>query len=232
MNPAVVMPIKNTTEQHAMLTDTALTSLLNRNVVDVVLVERLATSDQTPYAPWDNNIALSAHIVLPPDDQASTNGDANMGFDVAQHELKKTHIVYTANDIFVTDNRWLQALTLPWDQISDCGISTLASSDLRIHPGPLIMEGVYGPFMMFESHRRFDTDNFPDTFGDTDLIMTAYGEGKRSYRNYSVLLHHAPHTTLKFSREHEDAAKQRFMAKHNDNKHLYMYRAFVQGIVV
>ncbi len=156
--------------------------------------------------------------------------DVNVGLNIADFDLKCTHTVYTGNDIFVRDG-WLEAHLKCWE-ISDCGASTLASSDMQHQQQDLISEGVFGPHYMFESHRRFDEERFPATFGDTDMIMGIYKEGKRKYRNWNVVIQHLLRQTTGSGEDHQKGfleARERFAQKHAGCP-LWMYQALVQGI--
>ncbi len=155
--------------------------------------------------------------------------DVNEGLVLAQEE-GATHTVYTGNDIFVRPG-WLEAHLKCWD-IPDCGASTLASSDMKHQAQDLISEGVFGPHYMFESHRRFDEERFPATFGDTDMIMGIYKEGKRKYRNWNVVIQHLLRQTTGSGEDHQKGfleARERFAQKHAGCP-LWMYQALVQGI--
>ena len=133
-------------------------------------------------------------------------------------------VVHTANDIFVRPG-WLEAMLEVFEKIPDAGVATLASSDL---PAPLstrvdaIMEGVYGPHMMFRRcwgtgrglppegnwrvnrevsssseipEKRFDR-MYENIFSDTDLIFAHYAAGLRSYRNHRVVIDHLNRATM------------------------------------
>jgi hypothetical protein len=160
--------------------------------------------------------------------------DANEGFRVAAGDL----IVYISNDIFVRPG-WLEALLECYARFPDCGVATLASSDLKHRPDPgRISEGVYGPFMMFPRGWEFDAESFPTAFADTDLITRIYRTGKRSYRNWSVVISHQPHTTVRDAvvADGEEASRrfheqrQRYAQKHYGCG-LLVYELLVQGHV-
>ena len=149
-----------------------------------------------------------------------------------------TKIAVTGNDVFMAYG-WLEAL-LECFNISDCGIATLSSSDLKdklSRPTPRILEGVWGPLMMFGSQWRFDPD-YDRVFIDTDLIMRVYAAGLRSYRNWSVMVHHlgqVTHQSLLDANKQNDAFQSGyalFKKKHAKNDHLLMHRCLTEGIVV
>ncbi len=163
------------------------------------------------------------------DERGNATRDINEGIDFAQSE-NLTHTIYTGNDIFVRPG-WLEAHLQCW-QIPDCGASTLASSDMKHQQHDLISEGVFGPHFMFESHMRFDEENFPATFADTDMVMRLYKDGKRKYRNWNVVIQHLLRQTTGSGKDHEKGfleARERFIQKHTGCP-LWMYQALVQGI--
>lgn len=157
-------------------------------------------------------------------DESSPNADCNKGLEACDGDL----IVYTGNDVFVRPG-WLEAL-LECFEIEDCGAATLGNADLKHKPVPAIMEGVYGPFMMFERGWAFDAETFPCQFGDTDLIMRIYEAGKRMYRNHRVVVEHLLRQTVGGEANDKDflAARDRFIRKHAGSK-LLMYRALAEG---
>lgn len=145
-----------------------------------------------------------------------------------------THIVHTGNDVF-PQLGWLEAL---WEcfHIPDCGVATLAASDMKQQPVPAIFEGIYGPFMMFESKWRFDND-FNCIGSDTDLIMRVYRDGKRSYRNWRVQVLHFGQATYMGLYSSEKRAtlmnefNQLFDKKHGDSK-LLIYAMLKAGQLI
>lgn len=153
--------------------------------------------------------------------------DVNVGINAATGEI----IVYTGNDIFVRPD-WLNALLKCFD-IADCGVATLASSDLKMGQQNMIREGIYGPFMAFNAGWRFDEDTFPYCFADTDLITRIYNTGKRMYRNWEVVIHHLNRQTLTNNAPTNDfqIARQKYIDKHRDCK-LHIYNILVEGWVI
>lgn len=153
--------------------------------------------------------------------------DTNAGIDAASGD----YLVQIGNDIF-TKPDWLEAM-LECFQIKDCGAATLASSDMKCLPTPRIMEGMYGPLMMFKKGWKFDED-YSGVFSDADLVMRIYEAGMRSYRNWRVLIGHLYQQTFTsiMSKEEMDAkfeeGKRMFIGKHNKSQ-LLTYRALVEG---
>lgn len=156
--------------------------------------------------------------------------DLNAGIDHADGDI----LVHTANDIF-TRPGWLEAL-IECFEIPDCGVATLAASDLNQRPMNKIMEGIYGPLMAFKCGWEFDPD-YKNIFSDSDLIMRIYEAGFRSYRNWRVRITHLYQQTYSVNETEEDlnsnfeAGKRLFIEKHKDSN-LFMYRVFTEGVVI
>jgi GT2 family glycosyltransferase len=159
-------------------------------------------------------MAIDQHIRIK--EPMGANAELNQGIEAAQGDF----IIYSQNDIFVRPG-WLEALQQCFDECADCGIATVASSDLKGKlpypmPADLIVEGAYGPFMMFRKGWYIDAETFPCQFGDSDLIARIYESGLRSYRNYRVVIEHLNKATTAGPESDEDfkQARQRFIAKH------------------
>jgi len=194
------------------------------------------------------------------EEKSQWTADANAGLKWCDGEF----VVHTGNDVFVRPG-WARELLRPFEDYADCGVSCLASGDL---PKPIsdvgdhIIEGVYGPFMMFRrqwlpehwalmdgnaAHGSTNTDpfpktfdeDFPDIFSDTDLVLAHYAAGLRSYRNHRVRIEHLNRATYN-DLHSEEAQVERFhkyrqqMAdKHFKTcGHLRMFHHLIDGHVV
>lgn len=190
-------------------------------------------------------------------DKSQWTYDANQGLKWCDRE----YIVHTGNDVFVRPG-WARELLRPFEKYADCGVSCLASGDL---PAPIsnihdhIIEGVYGPFMMFrreafyhnfpwQNFRQeeegtsqsvaFDED-FPDIFSDTDLVLAHYAAGLRSYRNHKVRIEHFNKATYNDLHSEEQQVERfheyrhKMAHKHLDAcGHLRMYHHLIEGHVI
>jgi len=163
-------------------------------------------------------------------EKANVVKDTNQAIDAATGD----YIVHTGNDIFMKPG-WLEAL-LECFKIPDCGAATLASSDLKHKPTNSIMEGIYGPLFMFKKGWRFDED-YENIFGDTDMIMRIYASGKRSYRNWNVVVTHLYQQTFQPMdgkqnlAERFDKFKKLFIQKHHQSN-LLIFKILVDGVVI
>ena len=160
------------------------------------------------------------------------NADMNAGMDLATGEI----IVLLTNDVFVKPG-WLEALVDCFD-IPDCGTASLGTSDHNETAQNIITEGIWCPLMAVvnKSDFRFDAETFPSYWGDTDFMMRIYEDGWRSYRNHRVICDHLGRATntadhVQGKQEAIDAAHERFTERHG-NSHLFIYRAFQNGLIL
>lgn len=159
---------------------------------------------------------------------ANATADVNRGIRAATGSL----IVYTGNDIFVKPN-WLEAM-LDCFVIKDCGAATLGAQELGHEPVKTIMEGFYGPIMMFRQGWEYDAETFPHLFADADLVMRIYEAGFRCYRNHSVVVTHPNQQTDRsmFDKGTRDRrfteAKDAFIRKHHRSNKM-MFRGLIEG---
>ena len=212
---SVMMPVKIDHKWQIPMTICAITTLRCTTEIPFELVIALKNPDTVLPAMDD---CVDRWVMCPKGTSATE--DCNLGLDACSG----THAIYTGNDVFVRPG-WLEALLECW-KIGDCGAATLAAGDLKHKSVRRIMEGWYGPFMMFDAKRRFDAETFPASFADTDLVMRIYGEGLRMYRNWAVVIQHLTHSTM--GAADFDQAKGRFAAKHAGSN-LMMYRALTEG---
>lgn len=174
----------------------------------------------------------AVHIQTGADQGGTLLDELNTGLAACAAE----YVVHTGNDVFVRPG-WLEAM-LACFKIPDCGVATLASSDLPKPYGTrmdVILEGVYGPHMMFRRELvrgwhgyynfpsanlfptgtavRFDTPTYTDIFGDTDLVVAHYVAGMRAYRNHGVVIDHLNKATFSavYNKEQMDS---KFKAGH------------------
>lgn len=160
--------------------------------------------------------------------------DYNRAIDLATGEF----IVHTANDILVQPG-WLEALLKPFAIYPDCGASTIAIREAGgLHIGQTteqtIVEGMYGPIMMFRKGWRFDEDW---EFGaDGDLIMRMYVHGLRAYRCLEAMAYHLHMATwnAEFAveqKQKEQEYQQRWEERWG-NSPLWMAKVIQNGAVV
>ena len=165
--------------------------------------------------------------------KGSANADMNEGMNLASGDI----VVLLTNDVFVKPN-WLEALLECFERIPDCGLASLGTSDHREQPVNVITEGLLCPLMALRNRPdfRFDAENFPSYWGDSDLVMRVYNVGCRAYRNRRVVCDHLGRATntkdhIRGSAEEIEAAKQKFLVRHGMS-HQLIFRILVDGFIV
>lgn len=162
--------------------------------------------------------------------------DFNSGIDIADGK----YIVHVANDIIVGPE-WLEALLEPFERIKDCGASTISVAEPGAivgsrDPSRQIIEGMYGPLMMFPAGWKFD-EAFSGLHSDSDLIMRIYQAGLRSYRNHRAMAYHLDGLTWRKNTNEKTRADQRreadmlFRARYKDSP-LWMAKMILRGGVI
>lgn len=122
------------------------------------------------------------------DKNSSAEKSHNRGFKVASGDF----ITLLTNDVYVEDG-WLECM-LDCFKISDCGASTLASSQFNHAKEDKIEEGNWFSTCMFKKE-VFDKigyydDRFRDSWCDTDLLVRMYKQGYKMYRNFNCVVEH------------------------------------------
>lgn len=223
----VILPIKNAHMWQERMTDCALETLrcTTERPFKIHVVETAASAAAKPV--FKLHPLIDRHHFIPWGMSKGQTHDVNLGLE----GVDTSHVVYSGNDVF-TRPGWLERLHQTFDTHEDCGIATLASGDLKMQVQDVIVEGVYGPFMMFESHWRYDAKYFPQLFADTDMIMRIYRSGKRSYRNFRCVIQHLNQQTAPVTGEDPayKAAKQLFYDRHLSSG-LLVFRLLYEGHV-
>lgn len=161
-------------------------------------------------------------------------------FNAAQELASGDFIVHTAIDIIVGD-QWLEALIEPFEQFKDCGVTTVSVTE----PGSIvgeklpsrkIIEGMYGPLMMFRKEWKLDPA-FPNLHSDSDLVMRMYEAGLRSYRNHRSVAYHLDGITWKSVTTASEREEQRKKANmlfqtRYANSPLWMAKMILRGGVL
>ena len=181
---SVMMPVMIEHAWQLHMTECAIKTLHATTQVPFELV--VVETGKRPHIGEDEYLPRYVDVYIHHPERTTIVKDMN----AALEKCTGDYIVHTANDIF-TKPGWLEALIDVFRLFPDAGIATLASSDLKQQPMDCIMEGIYGPLMMFRNTRenRFDED-YENIFSDSDLIMRVYKRGLRSYRNWRVCVTH------------------------------------------
>jgi glycosyltransferase involved in cell wall biosynthesis len=118
----------------------------------------------------------------------------NRGFKSASGD----YIALLTNDVFVSDG-WLECL-LDCFKISDCGASTLGSTQFHHVKNNTIEEGNWWSVVMikkdvFEKVGYYD-ERYINSWCDTDLLMRMYLSGYKMYRNFNCIVEHLVGQTI------------------------------------
>lgn len=195
---------------------------------ELCVVETVAGDGPGYFADWDHGGAEFRYLR----NHARTNvcHNSNQSLDLASGEI----LVLIGSDVFLKPG-WLEATARCFD-LPDCGMATLASTDLHHQAIDRIFEGVYTPFMAFLNRHdwRFDEINFPNGWNDTDLVLRIYEAGFRSYRNWSVVISHLGRqtVTLHDQRDGFEDGKRRFIEMHSGTARTLMFRHLVEGLIM
>lgn len=225
---SVILPIMILNDEQKEMTDRCIQTLRDTTNVpyELILVEAKShLYEEYTNLPEGNLLKVEKYLHFP--EPIGCSKEFNQGIDVSSGDF----IIHIGNDIF-TQPGWLEAL-LDCFKIEDCGIATLASSDLQMKPIDKIMEGVWCPLMMWRKGWRFDED-FPNVFCDSDLVMRHYEVGFRMYRNWNIVVEHLSAVTSKarWTKEEDinrfNKWKSVFVERHK-NSHLIIYRILTEG---
>jgi len=112
----------------------------------------------------------------------------NIGFRIA---VRNDFTVLLTNDVYVTDG-WLEVLLDTFNQKEDCGLSTLGSSHKgHIEENKIIEERWFDVAMIksevFNKIGFYD-ERYIGSWPDTDLLVRAYKEGWKMYRNLNCVV--------------------------------------------
>lgn len=115
--------------------------------------------------------------------------EVNAGIDAASGNF----VVTAGNDV-IAPPHWDTELLRAFEERKDCGVSALSAAEPGAYIGPpvgmpLLVEGMYSPFMMFRKGWRFD-EAYVRVYQDSDLILRMYDKGLRAYRNCRAMVHH------------------------------------------
>ena len=153
----------------------------------------------------------------------------NIGFRVAS---RNDFVVLLTNDVYMTDN-WLEVLLDTFSRKPDAGLATLGTV-LKGHvQEDKIEEGNWFDVAMiksevFEKVGYYD-ERFIGSFPDTDLLVRAYKEGWKMYRNFNCIVNgEPPHQTVHMNpkfQENYERGRNIFREKH-EGCGLAIYEAY------
>ena len=157
----------------------------------------------------------------------------NRGFKVASGDF----VVMLTNDVLVNGD-WLGRLTECFEK-DDCGMATLATTQLGHNQEDKIEEGVWcSTFMIRNSllkELNYFDEGFVNSWDDTDLVMRTYLKGLKMYRNHNVVVEHNPGQTMYEDANHiknYNNNAELFAKKHEAHKEHRMYKILTEGWVL
>lgn len=143
------------------------------------------------------------------------------------------YTVLLTNDVMVNEG-WLESLIEPFIRYSDCGVTTLGSTQFGHTKRDVIEEGIWGSvFMLPTEYAEFDT-NYVNSWDDSDLWMQIYTRGYKMYRNFNCIAEHNPGQTHYCDPEHNanyDKNREYFEKKWI-NSNIPLYQILTKGYVV
>lgn len=157
----------------------------------------------------------------------------NRGFKLATGNK----VVLLTNDVYLKPG-WDTALEDAF-KIDDCGMATVATTQLRHSRENVIKEGIWCsvfmiPNALLKQLGYFD-ENYVNSWDDSDLIMRVYLQGLKMYRNYNVVVDHligATHYEDAKHIENYNRNMKYFKDKYEQNKEHRMYKILTEGWVI
>ena len=176
-----------------------------------------------------NYLQEEADLYLYEKTRTNATKSINRGFRIATGD----YIVLLTNDVMVKEG-WLEALLKPFETERDCGISTLATTQLGHHRENKIEEGVWFSVACFRKQDSYFDEKYVNSWDDTDFIMRHYLRGQKMYRNFNCVVDHLVGKTQYVKSDHMDNFwKNRFRFiekyKHCGNP---MYDRLISGEVI
>lgn len=147
---------------------------------------------------------------------------------------KSDYSVLLTNDVYVSDG-WLECLLDCFNRHGDCGLSTLATDQFGHEKSDVISEGIWFSVAMIPKRYAMFSEDFPNSWSDTDLVMNVYDDGYKMYRNYNCVVSHKVGATQYLQKDHDkifNKNKEFFISKWYNTKCRRIYDILTQGIVI
>lgn len=176
-----------------------------------------------------NHFCEYADIYIYEKNRTTADISINRAFNCCKSDM----VVLLTNDVFVKEG-WLEALIEPFNKFSDCGASTLASTQFDHIKQDLIQEGIWGSiFMIPKKYAKFD-ENYINSWEDSDIWMNIYTDGLKMYRNFNCVVEHSPGQTVyedKLTQENWEANKNYFINKWKYSN-ILLYNVLTEGHIL
>lgn len=161
--------------------------------------------------------------------RSSPTKSMNRGFKCSSGDV----VVLLTNDVMVSEG-WLECL-LDCFKISDCGLSTLATTQFQMQKQNTIAEGIWFSVAAIPKEDAWFDESYDGAWDDSDLIMRVYQKGKKMYRNWNCVVEHSPGTTLYAEAAHNTRlshGKATFQRKWLGHEKDWIYNVLVTGYVI
>lgn len=185
----VVLPVLAPTPFLVAMTEFCIKTLRTHadNPFDLVVVEAEFNFFDSERRTLDPDVRPDRYLNFSP--KIGGVKEINAGIRAVETEF----VVSAGNDVIVPPH-WDTELLRPFEMYKDCGVSALSAMEpgTVIGPGnnlPMIVEGMYSPFMMWRRGWEFD-ESYVRVYQDSDLILRLYAAGLRAYRNCNAHVHH------------------------------------------
>lgn len=172
----------------------------------------------------------SADIHIYEKKKTNATKSINRGFKVASGD----YVVLLTNDV-VLDDRWLECLLDCFNSKHDCGLATLATTQLGHAQKDEISEGVWFSVAMMQKEYALFDESYVNSWDDTDLIMKMYLKGFKMYRNFNCVVDHLVGQTQYADTLHRvnfEKNRRNFMNKYSDYKNNRMYKILTEGVIL
>lgn len=176
-----------------------------------------------------NYLSDYADLHLYEKNRTNATSSINRGFGLCSGD----YICLLTNDVIV-DEGWLEAL-LKCFEIYDCGLATLATTQLLHNREDKIKEGIWFSLAMIPRKYAHFSEEFTNSWDDTDLIMRVYLDGKKMYRNYSVVVEHNAGQTHYQDPSHTnnfENNRAKFIDKYKQYKDMEIFKILTMGYIL
>jgi len=153
----------------------------------------------------------------------------NRGFKCASGD----YVVLLTNDVILKSS-WLECL-LDCFRIKDCGLSTLATTQLKHVEQDKIDEGIWFSVAMMKKRSDYFDENYTNSWDDSDLIMRTYIDDKKIYRNFNCVVDHLDGATEHIKADHMDnfmKNREYFINKYKNHTDNRMYKLLTEGYII
>jgi len=163
-------------------------------------------------------------------ERTTADRSINNGFYCCRADMT----VLLTNDVGLKEG-WLEALADCFNKVPDCGMATLATTQLGHTKANKIEEGIWcSVFMIPREYAEFD-EKYVNSWEDSDIIMQTYLRGYKMYRNFNCVVDHDPGQTVyqdKLTQDNYQKNKEYFMSKWANHQDKHIYKVLTEGHIL